>query len=178
MIDEPEPRRDTAVGFAKRSREIDGYPGGRFIDHCGVLAELLARVHRDVGLPQQIVRRLGRAVGPWPDQTHTGLHPHRRTVQCERVAQRDPQPLGGVLQLFLLAVDQYRELVSADPCQRVGVAHATPEALPDRDEEFVTTRVPKPIVHLFEVIEVDENQHESAVEHRLVESLREKGPIR
>ncbi len=83
-----------AVRAAQRGREVHMHPRGRPVNHRGVLAEPLAGVHRHVGLTQQIVGGLRDTVLSRPYHTHAGPYPHRGTVHRERLAQRDPQPLG------------------------------------------------------------------------------------
>ena len=96
----------------------------------------------------------------------------------ERISQRDPQPVGDDLGFLRLTVDQYRELVATDAGQRVGICHAALEPLAHRAQQFVARGVAEPIVDLLEVVEIDEDQHELAVAHRLVEPLREQQPVR
>ena len=70
------------------------------------------------------------------------------------------------------ATDEDRELVAADACQRVPFADAPAESLADRAQKLVAARVAEPVVDLFEIVEVDEDQHERADGDRLIEPLR------
>ena len=63
-----------------------------------------------------------------------------------------------------------RASVSASP-------HAALESFAHRTTAFVARGVAEPVVDLLEVVEVDEDQHEPAVAHRLVEPLREQQPV-
>ena len=95
----------------------------------------------------------------------------------ERIPKRHPQSVGDDLGRIVFRFDQNRELVSADAGQRVGRPDASPEPVGDGAQQFVTRGMAELIVDLLEVVEVDEDEHESPVVHRLVESLAEHQPV-
>ena len=95
----------------------------------------------------------------------------------EGVSQGDADPVRDDLGWLSLATDEDRELVAADACQRVPFADAPAEALADRAQQLVAARVAEPVVDLFEVVEVDEDQHERADGDRLIEPLGEEQPV-
>ncbi len=126
---------------------------------------------------QQVVGGHGARSGARAHQTHARPHPQRRSVQQERVAQRHPEPIGDHLRVLLLPVDQDRELVAADPGQRVGVGDAPAQPLPHGAQQVVPGGVTEPVVDVLEVVEVDEDQHERAVAHGPFEPLPEQPPV-
>ena len=95
----------------------------------------------------------------------------------ERISKCHADAVGDHLGLLRFAVDQYRELVSPDAGQRVGLADATLEPLAYRAQQFVAPGVAEPVVDLLEIVEIDEDQHERAAADRLVESLGEQQPV-
>ena len=98
-------------------------------------------------------------------------------MDSEGVAQGDTDPVRDDLGWLSLATDEDRELVAADACQRVPFADAPAEALAHRAQQLVAARVAEPVVDLFEIVEVDEDQHERADGDRLIEPLGEEQPV-
>ena len=73
--------------------------------------------------------------------------------------------------------DQYRELVAADAGERVTFSDAPLQSLAHRAKQLVASCVPEPIVDFLEIVDIDVDQHEFAVPHRILEPLREQHPV-
>jgi hypothetical protein len=95
----------------------------------------------------------GRLADVGTDETHAGLDADGGAGYRERVAKGDADPVGDYLGCLQFAVDQNRELITADTGERVGVPNAPLESFAHRTQQLVTACVAEPIVDLFEVIE-------------------------
>ena len=79
----------------------------------------------------------------------------------ERIPQRHPESIRDDLGRLVLALDQNRELVAADAGQCVGRSDGSLKSRTHGAQQLVTRGVTEPIVDLLEVVEVDEDEHES-----------------
>ena len=118
----------------------------------------LGVVHRDVRALEE--RPDGRAVLGIERDADARLQLHGHAAERERAAQ-------GVLQAHRqldhgaavgYAVEQDRELVAAEPGERVAAAQDGLQAARDLDQQLVAVVVPERVVDLLEAIEVDQ-QH-------------------
>ena len=128
----------------------------RFEDRGAALAGRLGRVHRDVGVPQQLVRVLAHPAGNGdadapPDRDL--LAPDR-----ERHLQRVDHPFRdcqGALELHLVRQED-RELVAAEPGRQVVGSHAAADPVGHGRQQPVAGRVAEGVVDDLEVVEVEE----------------------
>ena len=129
--------------------------------HVGVehlVARLAARlrlVHRGVGVAHDLV---GVEVLREPDRdADAGRREDLAAADRERRAQRLLDAEGDHVGLLLLdeAVQQDRELVAAQPGQRVALPQAAFEAAGDRDQQLVADEVAEAVVDHLEPIEIE-----------------------
>src|SRR3989475_4213309 len=142
---------------------------------------LLGCVHRDVGVPDQVVTR-GRAARVDDDadarrerQLPAG-HRHRALERVEQTPRDTDRVLLG------RTVDEDRELVAAESGRRVVDADDTVETTGDLLQELVTGVVPETVVDLLEDVEVDEQHRQRLVRafrarERLIEPVAEDTPV-
>ena len=100
------------------------------------LAARLGRVHRDVGVAQQVVGRVVlRSAGGDAD---AGAHVDFVAVDPERCAQRADDPLADGEGVFdLAALEQDGEFVAAQAGRQVGRAQAAAQPVGDRRQQGV-----------------------------------------
>ena len=74
-------------------------------------------------------------------------------------------------------VQEDRELVPGEPCERVAGAHARPEPGRDRDEQLVAGRVAEAVVHGLEVVEVEQQDGHGLLcsSRRVARALPQRG---
>ena len=134
-----------------------------------VLARLLGRVHRDVGVAQQVVGLVAllEAGGDADAGRHLQVLPVDRERDGERgdEARRDGHR-GAELRLV---EQQDRELVAAEAGGHVAGADARLDAVGDRGEQPVAGRVPEGVVDVLEVVEVEEQDDRDPVGGRVLD---------
>ena len=132
---------------------------GRLEHDDPALAPRLRRIHRDVGVAQQVAGRIqtrpaGRHADAGPDVDVATLdleqRPHRRG-QAVRDAHRRLH-VGRVAQ-------EHGELVATETGRHVRGSQDRMEAIPDGDQQRVTRGVAEAVVDQLEVVQVDE-QHD------------------
>ncbi len=74
----------------------------------------------------------------------------------------EPQTLGELVAVRLVAADEHGELFAAVSCRDVGVAHHGAQRGPDTPERVVAGLVPVAIVEFLEVVEVEHDERELA----------------
>ena len=82
-----------------------------------------------------------------------------------------------------LVFEQDRELVAAEPRDRVAGAHRLAEAVTDREQQLVADGVAEAVVHRLEAVEVDDDDADGAVVacsacERVLHAVREQRPVR
>ena len=144
------------------------------------LAGALRRVHRDVGVPEQVVRRIGTRRARDAD---AGVDVHLVAAEQERRLHRLAEPLHQRRRVHRTALLQEdRELVAAESRHRVGHPGARAEPLGRGDEQPVAHLVAQAVVHLLEVVEVEE-QHRQRVpvaageRQRMADPVAEERPV-
>jgi hypothetical protein len=144
---------------------------------------VLGRVHRHVGVAQQLVGR-APVMGPERD-ADAAFDVDRHAVELERVFERRPQPGGdrhGVLEAGR-ARQEDRELVSAEAGELVAVAQHRAHAPGGLAQEGVAVVVAQRVVDVLEAIEVDQQQRgrRTAVVERGLEpdeAVEQPAPVR
>ena len=124
-------------------------------DLVAALAVALGRVHRDVGVAQQV---LDDAVADLADRdADARLHVERLAGDLERLAHGGEHALGDLDRLRALAdaLEQDPELVAAEAGRGVAGAQAAAQALGDLDEQLVAGGVAERVVDRLEVVEVE-----------------------
>ena len=129
----------------------------------GVAALGLGAVQREVGILDELVG--GRAVLGRERYPDAGAD--IQMIAVEIVGRRDgaEQPVGGADRGFaLIALDRRdnRELVAAEPRDRVGVANAGREPLSHHLQQFVADRMAERVVDGLEQIEIEHEKREPA----------------
>ncbi len=115
----------------------------------------LGPVHRQIGVAQQVVARLGAELGH--DDADAGADEHLGDGDPERIAQRVDQALGGGVGLGVgrQLLEQDAELVAAPPADRVPGAHAGDKPRRDLLEQEVAGGVAERVVDRLEPVEVE-----------------------
>ena len=148
----------------------------RFEDLIPVLPRFLRDVHRDVRVPEELLRSLRsdrpvRTRARDPDaRSDEDLLP----VELERRVQRLEDPVGDVGRTDALAtvLEQDRELVATEAGRRVRRAEARPEPLPDLAQQAVAGRMAQRIVDRLEVVEVHEqDRHRQVVARQALQRV-------
>ena len=120
------------------------------------LAVGLGQIHRDVGVADDIGRVLAGVAGAG-DADAGG---DRDVVVADQVrrAELAGQPLGHGARAAQVGgvLGQDGELVAAQAGDQVALAHRVRDALGDRDQERITSRMAEGVVDDLEVVEVDE----------------------
>ena len=143
-------------------------PGNDCCVHCRVehghstLAARLRRVHRDVGVPEQLV---GPDLGPAGDRDPNAAADHDFLTQHrQRDLERLDDPVGDrhcpIEPCVVLEED--RELVAAEPGRQVVGPDAALDAFGDRGEKAIAGGVTEGVVDDLEVVEVQEEHDEPA----------------
>ncbi len=154
-----------------------------FEDFVTAPSVLLPEIHRHVGVPQQLVRRLdaGLADGDADATADHRLAPleHERLATGGQEPFRDPNRLldGGHV------LDQHRELVAAEARRRILVADDPADALGDAHQQLVARAVPQAVVHGLEVVEVQEQDSQrpggaGRPRQSMREAVLQQGPVR
>ena len=136
---------------------IDGAVVHGRLEHLdAALAVGLGRVHGEVGVAQQLLRRRGGPAAGGDADAGAGVDlpavDHDRRVEGVEDALGhldDGSGVGGVL-------EEDGELVAAEASGRVARAEAAPQAVGDGTEQLVAGAVAEAVVHELEVVEVDE----------------------
>ena len=116
----------------------------------------LRRVHRGVGVPQQMVGALPAQPEAQPD---AGAGPDRPVADGDRALQLLQRPLGDPQRVVLGGVGhQDREFVAAEPGDRVGLPHHAGQPAGHLDQDLVAGAVPEAVVDGLELVQV-EHQH-------------------
>ena len=146
------------------------------------LAGGLRVVHRDVGVAQQL---LGVVAGLRERDADAGGHQQFVAVDQER--QPECIGHGGRDLLGLLerrdALEQHRELIAAEPGDRVGRPRALDEPLRGGLQQPVADVVAERIVHVLEVVEVDHQDRQPVLgapreRDRVLDAVAEQAPVR
>ena len=121
-------------------------------------AAVLGVVHRDVGVLDQLLDVL--SVARVERDADAGRDRHVASVEVHGFRQRMPDLLGDPGQLLRRAdaFDDHRELVAAQPRDRIHLAQESLEALRHDLEHPVAGGVSEGIVDLLEAVEVEEHQ--------------------
>ncbi len=159
-------------GLAQRGehRGVVDHPGphaGPVVD-APVLAAVLRRVQRDVGVPEQVGAGL---LGPPPGDADAGARGERMPGDLDRPGQGGGDPPDVLVQVESVLKEQ-GELVAAEPGDQAAVRQRLPQQSGHGDQEAVTDVVAEAVVDSLEVVEVDE-------EHRggVVEPAGEQRPV-
>jgi len=145
-------------------------PGTAVVDGTAVLAGALGLVHRDVGLDDQLVwsEDVVLAEHGYPDRARE-MGPVIAVLGRRVAPERREQLLGDDQRRRpVAAVEQDRELVAADPGERVGPADGGVQQPTDTRDQLVAGCVAERVVDELEAIEVEEEDGS-----RLVVSGRE-----
>jgi hypothetical protein len=145
----------------------------------------LGRVHRQVGVAQQVACR-GLAVGE--GDAHAHAHREHAAVDVDGGGQGGDQPVGdaaGVVDTTG-ARHQQRELVAAEPGGHVVGPHPARHAFRERHQHPVAGEVAEAVVDGLEVVHVHEHQRVAVRDralgevlgHELGEALHEPVPVR
>ena len=188
LIEEPE----LVVLQRALQRGLQLQPLQRGVVHRGleqlipVLALLLREVHRDVGVPQELLGALRHGIGLGDRDPDARADEDLGLVQEERLVEHREDPLGDVggRHAFLAAVlQQDRELVAAEPRGGVRRAQVAEEPLADVAQDLVAGGVAERVVDRLEVVEVHEEHRDRptvaqlAVE-RVLHTVGEQGAVR
>ena len=144
-------------------------------------AHPLRLVHRDVGALEQ-AERGARVVGEDRD-ADAGVDVDPDAADLERLLQRRAQPQTGRARRRLVARAQDdRELVAAEPGERVLRTQQRAQTRADLAQHLVARVVAERVVELLEAVEVDEQQRELLVVlvargHRRVEPIHEVAAV-
>ena len=145
-------QQPSGPGLARELRPVVGEPGP---------SRRLRAVERDVGVGAQLVRRAA-IVGIERDPDARADH-QILLADADRLGRRRHQPLrqdrgvGGGAQLDL----DHRELVAAEPGDRVAAAHRGGQALGDDAQKLVARTVAQRVVDLLEPVEVEVEKREA-----------------
>ncbi len=132
-------------------------------DREPALALTLGDVHRDIGLTHERLAGV-RAAGAKADADAAARgpvlagDPHRRSDRLE-------QPLGQGARIGLgrASLDQDRELVAAEPGDRISGADAAAQGIGNRYKHLVARMVAMVVVDRLEVVEVEEEGRNALV---------------
>ena len=124
------------------------------------LAVRLRAVHREVRVAEQVVGHVV-ARGRQRD-ADAGAHEDVLSLQIERALELDHDALGDARRIVhgRRVVDQHRELVAAEPGDRVARADALLEPPRHRHEQLIADGVAERVVHDLEAVEVEEEHGE------------------
>ena len=147
----------------------------------GVLTPAFGGIHRQVGMPHQLLRS---KTGLHEGDPHAGVTGHLLAHDRERLSEDSDDPLhhfDGVLrggEMF----EQNGELVATQTGDSVVWSAARLEPLAHRHQELVSGRVAERIVHRLEVVEVEEQYRRRCTLCRgfvgdLSESLPQQRPV-
>ena len=127
-----------------------------FEDDHPALATSLRRIHRDVGVAQQVAGALD--AGPARGHADAGADVHVAALDLEERAHRRGQPVGHAhRRLHVRRVAQEDgELVAAEPGGHVAGAQHRPEAIADGHQQRIAGSVTEAVVDELEVVQVDE----------------------
>jgi hypothetical protein len=149
-------------------------------DLVAALALPLRLVHRQVGVAEQIIGLLQSDRDPdaAADEHLTALdldHP-LQSVEGEARHPRELDRLADVL-------DEDRELVPAEPRDRVCRSHHRGEPLPDDDQQLIAGCVPEAVVHRLEAVQIGEEDTHGVARGggagpSLREAVDEQGAVR
>ena len=157
---------------------------GRLEQLDAALAVRLGRVHREVGVAQQLVRRGGGPAARGDADAGAGVHLAAR--HHDRLVQRVEDPLGHLDHRLGVGsvLEEHRELVAAQPSRRVAGAKAAAQAIGHGHQELVTGTVAQAVVHQLEVVEVDEGHRgdrrvgASDASQSMLDAVEEERPVR
>ena len=138
--------------------ETGHHPGvHRGVEHgTRTAAARLGVVHRDVGIAQHV---LGVRMGAAADRDADAGR-HRDLVPVELDRRRDPRlhPLHDRPDRARFdAMEQHRELVTAEPCREIGLTQPGAQPLADRGQEAISHVVTERVVDELEAVEVEEH---------------------
>ena len=161
---------------AKVAGELQALAGprvhGGLVDRRALLALVLGRVHRQVGVADQLLRaHLPVAEG----DADAGVHEDVVSVQVERKFLAFVDAVGHFLgrEGGIGALNQHHELVSAEAGSGVGAAHALGQAQRELAQHLVAGRMAERVVDGLEVVEVDEeDRHLVLVAAQALERVR------
>ncbi len=143
-----------------------------------LLADALRRVHRDVGVLQELI---GARSGRGGSDSDAAVHSRLPAVKCQRPSKRLQKRLRDDLAAVSIGrVEQHGELVAAEARRCVRRAHRPLDTTTDLGEHVVADRVAERVVDRLEVVEIDE-QHRSrtvAACHHRFDPLGEEGTVR
>ncbi len=167
----PEPERELVT-------ELHLCVHRRVVVREAVLAGLLGGIHRDVGVPEELV---GGASGRRPARSRCSRDRRLAARKLERPAHRLEERLGDDLGAAMVdRLEQDGELVAAEARRGVAGAHASGDAAPDLGQHLVADRVAERVVDRLEVVEVEEQDRGGAraVGQRRLDALREERAVR
>ncbi len=146
------------------------------------LAGGLRVVHRDVGVAQHV---LGVVAGLRERDADAGGHQQLVAVDRERLPESVGHRGGDLLRLLERrdALEQHRELVAAEPRDRVGRARALHQPLRGGLQQPVADVVPERVVHVLEVVEVDHQDRQPVLRaprerDRVLDAVAEQAAVR
>ena len=131
----------------------------RLEDAVAALVVALGHVHRDVGVPQELLRIRGVHILLGEADADADAWEHLLPVALDLALERLQDPRGGVggIRRIPDPVEQHGELVPAESCDRVGRANGGGQAPPDLLENEVAGSMAEAVVDGLEVVEVDEH---------------------
>ena len=145
------------------------------------LARVLGGVHREVGVPEHVVRG---DVGTGALQAEARRRGDLAPVEDERRLERAAQALGDLPRLVGAReiLEQDGELVAAEPRGGVLGAQAGRQSLGGRAQQLVADRVAEAVVDRLEVVEIDEDHREltvvaPAARERQGQAILEQRPV-
>ena len=175
-------RGDRPLQLGPHLEPVDGgQVEPRLVPPPPALPGTLGRVEGEVGLTEH----LGGPACPGC-RGHADAHRRRQPAgDVERGAESVHDPRGHLLDVGGVrgALDEYRELVPAEPCCRVARPQDAGEAGGDGDQEVVAHAVAHRVVDELEVVQVDEKDpnHTSATvagTERPLDPIPEQHPVR
>jgi len=173
-------------GVAKVARELDNrraVPIGAWLVHRAIRVGALGHVHGDVRVAHErvnvvaVVRRERDADARLDEQRVAPDHNGRGQARADALAHVHRLAHVGDLR------EEDRELVAAEPRDRVGGAHGHPQTDRDLTKQVVAHGMAERVVHFLEAVEVGEEQGErrpvaSRREQRLLDTVLEERAVR
>src|SRR5712692_1534980 len=149
--------------------------------HVAGFAARLGAVERDVGVAEQVA---GRRPITGRDADARGDDEWGASLERDRLGQGIDQSLGDDVGPLLdrLALDEYDELIATEPADRVALPQRVGQPTCYGAQQSVTGGVPERVIHVLEVVEVDEQHRRGTVlatrsgEH-LLDSVENQDPV-
>jgi len=145
--------RDGREQFVLEVEPLARNPVHGFVERIeGALTLTLRLVHCDIGVSQQVGRRLTSFV---QRDAHTAIHDHGLTLELKRLCQRLQDTMSRHRDV-LDFVQKHCELVASKSRSSVRGSHTLLDSLCHCNQQFVPGRVAETVVDRLEVVEVQE----------------------